>query len=63
MADAGFLGGEDTQSRFTSGSVMGRAASRGGEESDAPSLDPVPQELKAIVEARLTADSVSLTAH
>jgi hypothetical protein len=42
---------------------MARAASRGGEEPDAPALDPVPQELAAIVEARFTADGVSLTAH
>jgi hypothetical protein len=42
---------------------MTRAASRGGEEPDAPSLDPVPQELAAVVEARFTAGGVSLTAH
>jgi uncharacterized protein len=62
MADAGLLGG-NTQSGFTGRYAMARAASRGGEEPDAPSLDPVPQELAAIVEARFTADGVSLTAH
>ena len=62
IADAGLLSGDNAQSGFT-GRAMRRAASRGGEEPDAPSLDPVPQELAAIVEARFTADGVSLTAH
>ena len=62
IADAGLLGG-NTQPGFTGHRAMARAASRGGEEPDAPSLDPVPQELAAIVEARFTADGVSLTAH
>ncbi len=62
LADAGLLGGNDAQPRFASAVGFARAPSRGGEESDAPSLDPVPQELTAIVEARLTADGVSLTA-
>jgi len=31
-------------------------------EPDAPSLDPVPQELVAIIEARFTASGVSLAA-
>jgi uncharacterized protein YggE len=63
IADAGLLGGGNTQPGFTGRYAMARAASRGGEEPDAPSLDPVPQELAAIVEARFTADGVSLTAH
>jgi uncharacterized protein YggE len=63
MADAGLLGGGNTESGFTGRYAMARAASRGGGEPDAPSLDPVPQELAAIVEARFTADGVSLTAH
>ena len=62
LADAGLLGGNDAQPRFAGAVGFARAPSRGGEESDAPSLDPVPQELTAIVEARLTADGVSLTA-
>jgi uncharacterized protein YggE len=62
IADAGLLCGGNTQSGFT-GHAMRRAASRGGEEPDAPSLDPVPQELAAIVEARFTAGGVSLAAH
>jgi uncharacterized protein len=62
LADAGFLSGDNAQSGFT-GRAIRRAASRGGEEPDAPSLDPVPQELAAVVEARFTADGVSLTAH
>ena len=63
IADAGLLGGSNTQSGFTGHRAMARAASRGGEEPDALSLDPVPQELAAIVEARFTAVGVSLTAH
>ena len=62
IADAGLLGGDNAQARFTSAARAARAASGGG-ESDAPSLDPVPQELAAIVEARFTADGVSLTAN
>ena len=63
IADAGLLGGGSTQPGFTGHRAMARAASRGGEEPDAPSLDPVPQELAAVVEARFTAEGVSLTAH
>jgi len=60
IADAGLLGGGSPQSGFTSSRAM-RAASRGGEEPIAPSLDPVPQELAAFIDARFTADGVSLT--
>jgi uncharacterized protein YggE len=63
IADAGLLSGDNAQTSFTARHAGAYAASRGGEESDAPSLDPVPQELAAIVEARFTADGVSLTAH
>jgi hypothetical protein len=35
------------------------AAAAGG-EPDAPSLDPVPQELVAVIDARFTAGDVSL---
>ena len=62
IADAGLLGGNDAQPGFTHAVGYARAASGGGEGSDAPSLDPVPQELTAIVEARFTADGVSLAA-
>lgn len=61
IADAGLLAGDSAQSRFTGASAMARAASNAGEGSDAPSLGPVPQELTAIVEARFTADGVTLT--
>ncbi len=59
VADAGLLG-----SSVQSGSIgfsRSAAASGGGKEPDMPSLDPVPQELAAVVEARLTADGVSLS--
>ena len=63
LADAGLLSGGNTPPGFTGRHAMARAASGSGEEPDAPSLDPVPQELAAVVEARFTADGVSLTAH
>lgn len=62
IADAGLLGGDGAPHLFTAGSAMRRPAGVGG-EPDTPSLDPVPQELTAVIEARLTADGVSLTAH
>jgi uncharacterized protein YggE len=61
IADAGLLGGDNRQSGFTGRRMVARAASSGGEELDVPSLDPVPQELAAIIEARFIADGVSLT--
>jgi uncharacterized protein YggE len=61
IADAGLLGGDDAPRGF-SGSRMVLAAAAGGGEPDAPSLDPVPQELMAIIEARFTAGDVSLAA-
>ena len=62
IADAGLLGDGNTQSGFTARRAAMRATGGGGEEPDAPSLDPVPQELAAVVEARFTAGGVSLTA-
>ena len=62
VADAGLLGGSGTESGFTGRRSMALSAGAGGAERDAPSLDPVPQELAAVVEARLTAGGVSLTA-
>jgi hypothetical protein len=62
-ADTGLLGDSNPQSGFTARHAMARAASGGGGEPDAPLLDPVPQELAAVVEARFSADGVSLTAH
>jgi uncharacterized protein len=63
IADAGLLDGGSTQSGFTARHARARAAGGGSGEPDAPSLDPVPQELAAVVEARFTAGGVSLTAH
>jgi len=62
VADAGLLGGDGPQPRFTGTSPMARVAAAAGGEPDAPSLDPVPQELVAIIEARFTASGVSLAA-
>ena len=61
IADAGLLGGGNSEFGFTGSRVLARAASRGADEPGAPSLDPVPQELAAVIEARFTADEVSLT--
>jgi len=62
IADAGLLGGGDTaQYRVTSGFMASAMSGRGDGEPDAPSLDPVPQELTATIEARFTATGVSLT--
>jgi uncharacterized protein YggE len=59
VADAGLLGGDGGQYRFTA-APMARLAAAAGGEPDAPSLDPVPQELVAVIEARFTAGDVSL---
>lgn len=52
VADEGLLGGQDSQGRFAA-----RAHSAGGvaEFSSAPGLDPAPQEISAVVEARFEA--------
>jgi uncharacterized protein len=60
VADAGLLGDDAGQYRFSGASKMSRAAASLGGEPDAPSLDPVPQELVAVIEARFTAGDVSL---
>ena len=62
IADAGLLGGGNTESGLAVVRAA-RAASFSGAESETPSLDPVPQELAAVVEARFSADGVSLSAH
>jgi uncharacterized protein YggE len=58
IADAGLLSGGDTH-RFSSASGSGRLMSAGGDVPEAPSLDPVPRELVAVIEARFTASGVS----
>jgi uncharacterized protein YggE len=62
IADAGLLGGDGAQPRFPGTGAMARMAAAAGGESDAPSLDPVPQELVAVIEARFTAGGVHLPA-
>jgi uncharacterized protein len=57
LADSGLLGGGDV----AGGPVMfARAATPGGAGDEPPSLDPVPQQLVATVEARFRADVASL---
>ena len=57
IANVGLLGGSGTSSGVTRSA---RAMSAGGREPDTPSLDPVPQELTAAIEARFVAAGVSL---
>jgi uncharacterized protein YggE len=61
IADAGLLGdsGDGGSFRFSGRASRAMAAGAGG-GSDAPSLDPVPQELAATIEARFTATGVAL---
>ena len=60
IADAGLLGGDARP--ITTGRALSAMLSRGGgSPSDAPSLDPEPQELTATIDARLLATTVSLT--
>jgi len=54
VADAGLLGGTDATDRF--GYERAPAAFAVGGRAATPSLDPVPQQLHAVVEARLIAD-------
>lgn len=61
IADVGLLGGGDQQSHVRGYAAAARSASAGGEDTDAPALDPVPQELFAVIEARFGAAGVSLT--
>jgi uncharacterized protein len=62
ISDAGLLGGSDRASFGFSGTARAaQRASAGGGEGEAPALDPVPQELTAVIEARFTATGVSLT--
>lgn len=59
IADPGLIGGEVQHWAGTSGRSL-TFASGGGETPDAPSLDPVPQELAALIEARFTATGISM---
>jgi uncharacterized protein len=61
IADPGLIGGEVQHWAGTGGRSV-RFASSGGETADAPSLDPVPQELAALIEARFTATGISMAA-
>jgi len=60
IADVGLLGGGEPAHFRAASARSPLLAGRGGEESDAPSLDPVPQELTAVIEARFVATGVSL---
>jgi uncharacterized protein YggE len=62
VADAGLLGGSSSESGAGGRRMVAFSAAAGREGPDTPSLDPVPQELAAVIEARLTADGVSMTA-
>jgi uncharacterized protein len=60
LADVGLLGAGDGMHFDSPARGFAMAAARGGAEPDTPSLDPVPQELTATVEARFVAVGVSL---
>jgi uncharacterized protein len=62
IADPGLIGGGDGQ-HWVSSSVRSarQLAGGGGDAGSAPSLDPVPQELTALIEARFRAGGISLT--
>lgn len=64
LADVGLLGGssEGGHRGFQMARAARRAPSPSGEQPDTPSLDPVPQELTATVEARFVASGIVLTA-
>jgi uncharacterized protein len=61
IADVGLLSGDQSFDRMPvrASFAVGLSASAGG--GGAPSLDPVPQELHAVIEARLVADVPTLT--
>ncbi|MGI8667898.1 MAG: SIMPL domain-containing protein, partial [Jatrophihabitans sp.] len=61
VADVGLLGGDNAGAGHRSSGWAAQATSAGmGGDSDAPSLDPVPQELLATIEARFTASVSAL---
>jgi len=64
VADTGLLGGGDGYGTGSSGRVsfMAQSSRMSAAPPDTPSLDPVPQELTATIEARFVATPVSLTA-
>jgi uncharacterized protein YggE len=61
VADAGLLGGDPHGAERMRSVSFGMRASGGGDDSDAPSLDPEPIELRAVIEARCTASVRPLT--
>lgn len=64
VADTGLLGGsgESPGSRRKMSGLFAARASFGGDEVDTPSLDPVPQQLTAVIEARFRTTPAALTA-
>jgi uncharacterized protein len=62
IADTGLLGGSGPGApAFRAASRMSVGAGGPGEEWEPPSLDPVPQELTAVIEARFGASPVTIT--
>ena len=59
IADTGLLGGSGPAVPAFRAASMSMAHA-GGDDLDAPSLDPVPQELTAVIEARFTASAVPM---
>jgi uncharacterized protein YggE len=61
IADPGLLASGDAQHWAASSGRTARFSGGGGDSAGTPSLDPVPQELTALIEARFTATGISLT--
>lgn len=61
IADVGLLGDGDSERYRLVATAAPMSSFSGGGESDIRSLDPVPQQLTAAIEARFTATGVSLT--
>ncbi|MHB1712569.1 MAG: SIMPL domain-containing protein [Acidimicrobiales bacterium] len=60
VADVGLLG-ENTGSRHIPTRVAAAGFASTGDDGDAPSLDPVPQQIGAVIEARFVVDGVSIS--
>jgi uncharacterized protein YggE len=60
IADVGLLGGSAEGRPIVARAASARLMSGGGDEGDTPSLDPVPQEVTAVIEARFVASGVRL---
>lgn len=62
VADTGLLGGSGDQPHIVRrAAAFASARGHGGEDVDTPSLDPVPQQLSAVIEARFRATAADVS--